>query len=132
MQVCQPVQSVTLTYCSREEQKQNMTTRNHLQQCKKWQSQIYYLPHPLFSAWKKAWLHISLSNYKTLWDKHQHLTPNQVCSPYIQYQENAYKIWCQPRNFFSNPLWIKLTFSNPEITHLNLDQPPCPSPLTEH
>ena len=35
MQVCQPVQSVTLTYCSREEQKQNMTTRNHLQQCKK-------------------------------------------------------------------------------------------------
>ena len=30
-----------------------------------------------------------LSNYKTLWLKHEHLTPNQVCSLYIQYQEKA-------------------------------------------
>ena len=30
IQVCQPVQSVTVMYCSRDEQKQNMAKRNRM------------------------------------------------------------------------------------------------------
>ena len=97
MQVCQPVQSVT--YYSKEEKNKTWQQEIICSSANSDSPKKLLLTPPTIFSMKKGMTAHRFVKLQILWDKHQHLTPNQVCSLYIQYQENAYKVWCQPETF---------------------------------
>ena len=116
-----PVRSVTVTYCARTEQKKTKkkkkkkkkkptTTKNQEIICSRAKS---FSPKLLLGNF---WMHISLSNNKIFWVKHQYLTPTQMCSSYTVSRKMANTL-TTTKTFSVILIEKKLTFSNPEITH---------------